>query len=537
MAGVADHLVILPVVLPLLAGVLLVLVDDRRHSFKLAISIAATVLLVATALLLLARADAGTTSTGVYRLGGWPAPFGIVLVADRLSALMVALASVLALTSIVSSVARWHRAGQHFHSLFQFLLMGLNGAFLTGDLFNLFVFFEVLLAASYGLLLHGSGPARVKAGLHYIAVNLATSSLFLIGVSLIYGVTGTLNMADLAVRIPLVPAESRMLLEAGAAILGVAFLVKAGMWPLSFWLPTTYAAASPPVAAMFAIMSKVGVYVILRLSLLLFGEGAGPSAHLGDEWLLYGGMATIGFGTIGVLSAQGMARMAGFSALISAGTLLAMIGYENAGVTAGALYYLVSSTLALSCFFLVVELVERGRGGEADVLAVTLEAFGGDEETVHDKEIGVPTPMALAILGIAFACCALLLTGMPPFSGFLGKVAMIGAVLNPEGLGTQGAVPAATWVLVALVVVSGFAAMIAMLRAGINALWVTFDDAVVPSVRVVEMVPIIALIGLCAMLTVLAGPAMSFMEAAARHLHLPGDYARQVLDADGPAVP
>src|SRR5690606_15909612 len=181
---------------------------------------------------------------------------------DKLSALMLALTAVLALPVLIFSFARWHSAGSHFHSLYQFLLVGLNGAFLTGDLFNLFVFFEVLLAASYGLVLYGSGPLRVKAGLHYIAVNLAASSLFLIGVSLIYGVTGTLNMADLALRIPLVPVEDRMLLEAGAAILGIAFLVKAGMWPRSFWLPTAYMAAAAPVAAIFAILSTVGGYIV-----------------------------------------------------------------------------------------------------------------------------------------------------------------------------------------------------------------------------------------------------------------------------------
>jgi multicomponent K+:H+ antiporter subunit D len=143
--------------------------------------------------------------------------------------------------------------------------MGLYGAFLTADLFNLFVFFEVLLAASYGLLLHGSGRARVRRGLHYIAINLFASSLFLIGAAMIYGVTGTLNMADLALKIPLVPEADRGLLHAGAAILAMAFLAKAGMWPLNFWLVPAYSSASAPVAAMFAIMTKVGVYTVLRL--------------------------------------------------------------------------------------------------------------------------------------------------------------------------------------------------------------------------------------------------------------------------------
>ena len=287
----AEHLMIVPLVLPLVAGALMLLLSERRRTLKAGISVVATLALVDVALALLKMADApaaGASSAivGVYRLGGWPAPFGIVLVLDRLSALMVLLTSILAMASVVFSLARWQRAGAHFHSLFQFLLMGLNGAFLTGDLFNLFVFFELLLAASYGLALHGSGVARVKAGLHYIAINLAASLLFLIGVSLIYAVAGTLNMADLALRIAAVASEDRMLLEAGAAILGTAFLLKAGMWPLCFWLPSTYAAASPPVAAMFAIMTKVGAYIVLRLWLLLFGEGAGASAQFGGEWLL-----------------------------------------------------------------------------------------------------------------------------------------------------------------------------------------------------------------------------------------------------------
>ncbi len=350
-----------------------------------ATNVAATFALVCIAIALLRMSDASPAGISeVYRLGDWPAPFGIVLVLDRLSALMLLLTSILALAAVVFSLARWHRAGAHFHSLFQFLLMGLNGAFLTGDLFNLFVFFELLLAASYGLVLHGSGLARVKAGLHYIVVNLVASLLFLIGVSLIYGVTGTLNMADLAARIPTIAAENRGLLEAGAGVLGVAFLLKAGMWPLCFWLPTTYAAASPPVASIFAIMTKVGAYIVLRLSLLLFGDQAGASAGFGDTWLLFGGIATIVFGAIGTLAAQDMARLAAFSVLVSSGTVLAATGMAQVGVTGGALFYLVSSTLGISAFFLLVELVERGREPGADMIAVTREAFGEDDDAEEE---------------------------------------------------------------------------------------------------------------------------------------------------------
>src|SRR6185312_5265156 len=300
-----------------------------NRSLRAAINVVSTLILLGVAVALLRFADTPTAnasgSVGVYLLGNWSAPFGIVLVADRLSALMLVLTSILALAALVFSIARWHRAGVHFHVLVQFLLMGLNGAFLTGDLFNLFVFFEVFLAASYGLVLHGSGAPRVKAGLHYIAVNLAASSLFLIGVSLIYGATGTLNMADLAARIPAVPDSERMMLEAGAAVLGIAFLVKAGMWPLCFWLPSAYSVVTPPVAAMFSIMTKVGVYVILRLWLLLFGAEAGASAHFGHAWLLVGGIATVAFASISLLASQDLQRQAAFSVIVSSGTLLAVI--------------------------------------------------------------------------------------------------------------------------------------------------------------------------------------------------------------------
>ena len=227
-----EHLPIVPIVLPLATAVLMLLLDERRRSLKAAINLVSTLTLLGVAIALLRSANAPTSNgsggAGVYLLGNWPAPFGIVLVVDRLSALMLVLTGILASATLLFSIARWHRAGAYFHPLFQLLLMGLNGAFLTGDLFNLFVFFELLLAASYGLVLHGSGVLRIKAGLHYIAINLAASLLFLIGVSLIYGTTGTLNMADLAARLPTIADGDRILLEAGAALFGVALLVKAG---------------------------------------------------------------------------------------------------------------------------------------------------------------------------------------------------------------------------------------------------------------------------------------------------------------------
>ena len=479
------------------------------------------------AITLFRLANAESDFEGVYLLGNWPAPFGIVLVADRLSALMLVLASVLAIPTLVFSLARWHAAGPHFHTLFQLLLMGLNGAFLTGDLFNLFVFFEVMLAASYGLLMHGGGSMRVKAGLHYIAVNLVAALFFLIGVSTIYGSAGTLNMADLALRIGELDPEQRMLLEAGASVLGVAFLIKAGMWPLNFWLPGAYSAATAPVAGIFAIMSKVGVYVILRLSLLVFGEG--ESAGHGLQILLYGGMATILFGTIGVLASQALGRLASYSVLVSSGTLLAVLGLGNGEVTAGALFYLVSSTLTISAFFMLIELVERGQDAGASVLAVTMEAYGDVDEEEPETEIGVTMPATIAVLGMCFAAIGILLSGLPPLSGFVAKFVMLSGMIG-AGVPSGGAIPAAVWWIVALMILSGLAALISMTRAGIRTFWASMEGTV-PRVLVMEMAPVLVLLALTLMLAVKAGPAMAYMEETVRELQRPATYIEAVSDA------
>ncbi|WP_296097752.1 monovalent cation/H+ antiporter subunit D [uncultured Agrobacterium sp.] len=532
-----SHIVIAPILVPLITGAILLFIDERKRKTKAAISFISTLVLLAVSIGLFIEVNstvnteiAAIISTGVYLLGNWPAPFGIVLVADRLSGLMVLLVSLLAIPSLVYSLAKWHKSGAHFHSLFHLMLMGVNGAFLTGDLFNLFVFFEVMLAASYGLLLHGSGQLRVKAGLHYVAINLVAALFFLIGVSLIYGVTGTLNMGDLAQRIAGLNPDQRMLLETGAAVLGIAFLVKAGMWPLNFWLPSAYGAASAPIGGIFAIMSKVGIYVIARLSFLLFGQTAGDSAGFGHDALLIGGIATIVFGTIGVLASQALGRLAGFSVLVSSGTLLAAMGTGNPMVAAGALYYLVSSTLTISAFFMLIELVERGQDAGANVLAVTMEAYGDGDDDDEEDEVGVTMPGTMAVLGTCFAACGILLAGLPPLSGFIAKFSMLSAILNPQGLSADNTVSTLSWWLVFLIVFSGLAALISMTRAGIRTFWGSLEGTV-PRVFVIEIAPVMLLLAMTLAMTVQAGPIMRYMQETARILDLPESYIQGVMTA------
>ncbi|HYD74175.1 MAG TPA: monovalent cation/H+ antiporter subunit D, partial [Candidatus Binatia bacterium] len=398
MNGLAAHLVVAPVILPLGAAALVMMIEQRP--VRVALSFAAVVALALISAALVIFVSAPGAGAHAYELGDWPAPFGIVLVLDRLSAMMVALASMLALAALVFSLARWDRAGPRFHALFLLLLAGLNGAFLTGDLFNLFVFFEVLLAASYGLVLHGSGAPRVKAGLHYIAINLGASALFLLGVSVIYGITGTLNMADLAERIPQIAGDERTIFELGCAILGVAFLIKAGAWPLGFWLPPTYSASSAPAAALFAIMTKVGVYAILRATFLYFGPDAGGSEGFASPLLLVGGALTIAMSAIGMLAARTFSRIAGFSILISSGAVLAVVGVGGERALSGALYYMISSTFAAAAFFLLIELLNRARGTTAPAAppAVFEDEYRDPyEDGPPSDEVGVIIPVAIAL--------------------------------------------------------------------------------------------------------------------------------------------
>jgi multicomponent K+:H+ antiporter subunit D len=526
--GWADHLIIAPIILPMLTGAGMILAGDGRRGVTVALGLASTLSLLALSVALLSVAD--TTGVRIYRLGDWPALFGIVLVLDRLSAMMLALSSALGLASFVFSLGRRHAPGALFHPLLQLQFMGLNGAFLAGDLFNLFVFFEVMLAASYGMALHGSGRARVLAGLHYVVINLLASLLFLIGVSVVYGIAGTLNMADLATRMGEVAVEDRALLEAGLAVMGIAFLVKAAMWPLGFWLPGTYAAATAPAAAILSILSKVGIYAVLRLWSLLFSEDSGDSAGFGGTALLIGGLLTIAYGSAAILGAQSLRRLAGASVMVSSGTLLATIGTGHSAVTGGALLYLASSVLAIAAFFLLIELVERGREAGADVLAVTREAFGtGDSEPVEAHEVGVAIPGTLALLGLSFIACALLLAGLPPLSGFLAKFAILAPLLGPP----DAVVSVTSWVLMAALILSGLATVVAMLRAGIEAFW-TSPASTAARVGLAEIVPIGLLLALCAALTVAAGPAVDYMRATAEALHAPSGYVRSVLTPPAP---
>jgi multicomponent K+:H+ antiporter subunit D len=442
-----SHWIVLPVVLPLFAAALSLLLERARPAWVAPLSLLSALASLALALRLLLQADDGAVQP--YLLGNWPAPFGIALALDRLSALMLLLSALVALAALVYALAGDAGRGPHFHTLFQFQLMGLNGAFLTADLFNLFVFFEVLLAASYGLLLHGDGAgrrARLRAALHYVTFNLAGSALFLVAAALLYGLAGTLNLADLAQRLPRLGAESAALAQAAALLLLVVFAVKAALLPLYFWLPQTYGAATAPVAASFAIMTKVGVYAILRTTTLLFGADGGAVARVATPALPILALATLVLAAVGALAATRLRSLVAYLVVGSAGTLLLAVGLATPASVAAGLFYLVGSTLAAAAWFLLADRIGAARGGSDVLRPIALRA-------------------GWAPLGVAFVVAAVAMAGLPPLAGFVGKLLLLRSALDT---------PLAAWVFAA-VLGSSLALLVALARAGSVLFWAGQD--------------------------------------------------------------
>lgn len=443
-----EHTPIFSILIPAFTAFLLVLLgnpgagalaQDWRQPWRRGISYVSSILGLATAVLYLIFASTGQIHT--YQLGEWSAPFGIVLVLDQLSALMLVLTYALATPLLWFASHDWDTRGRYFHAMFHFLLMGLCGAFLTGDLFNLFVFFEILLMASYVLLLHGQGKARFQLGIHYVTINLVASALFLIGLGIIYGSVGSLNMADVARLIPQLEPDMHKLAVAGGLLLFVVFGIKAAMLPVGFWLPKTYAVATTPVAAIFTIMTKVGIYAILRINGTVFNDEL--SQHILTSWLLPIGLITSIYGVIGAMGAERLRRFIGFMILSSIGTILIAISLWNTLAWAAALYYLVHSTIIAAAFYLLSGWITSQRGELKDHFKIA------------------PQMKQHKVLSVIFFFIALMMAGLPPFSGFLGKVFILQASAHSPYQG----------VIIASILIVSLLSILAFTRIGFILFW------------------------------------------------------------------
>ena len=531
-SSLAPVLTPLPVLVPMLAAAT-TLFAGRKPRLQRAITVLAlsVVLMVSATLLRLADRD----GTIALQVGGWGptepgmGPLGITLVVDRLSALMLVVSSIVLLAVVIYAIGQGIRDGDErqpvsiFLPTYLVLSAGVFMAFLAGDLFNLFVGFEVLLSASFVLLTIGASRERVRAGITYVMVSMVSSMVFLFGIALVYAATGTLNLAELSLRLESVPDGTRTALF---AVLLVAFGIKAAVFPLSAWLPDSYPTAPAPVTAVFAgLLTKVGVYAIIRAHSLLF-----PGGRM-DKVLLVAGLLTMVVGILGAVAQSDIKRLLSF-------TLVSHIGYMVFGIAlsselgmSGAIYYVAHHILVQTTLFLVVGLIERQAGASA------LERLGG---------LAAASPL----LAFVFVVPALNLGGIPPFSGFIGKVALL------EAGARDGSVLA--WTLVAGGVITSLLTLYVVTRVWTKAFWRSREDAPeghlsasAPSALVDNteesmdiqladrddvgrmpvgmLMPTAALITVGLALTVLAGPIFAYSERAANEVLDRGQYITAVL--------
>ncbi len=430
-------------------------------------------------------AVAARGETLVHGFGNWAPPFGIVFVADRLACLFVFLLSMLLFFTVATLRPGAHGEGAvaRLLPIIFLLAFGLNGAFLTGDLFNLFVMFEVVLLASYLALQVPGGDRSLRAAFPNIAINLVASLLFFVGVGLIYGMCGTVNLADISGSIGAAPPALRL---AALTMLALAFGIKAGLVPFLYWLPATYPALSGPVAALFAgMMTKLGVYALLRTAPLLMQETALPKV------LVWAGATSALLAVLAALSEYELRRLLGFHITSQVGYMVLGLGLMTRAAIAGAVFYLVHHVLVKTALFFVADELER-RSGTRDLRRMTAGAGG-------------------ALLAAAFVISGFSLAGLPPFSGFFAKLGLL-----------RGVFEAQSWVVLAVLLVASLYTLASMLKIWRFAFRASLPAEDSASAGWPSLAPLLGLVAISATLALVAGPVFTYAQAT----------AAQVLDLD-----
>jgi multicomponent Na+:H+ antiporter subunit D len=489
-----NNLAVFPILVPLVIAIIQLFLA-RNSMVQRVLSVLSSVL-VLTAVVFLYQ-EVRTEGIFVYRMSNWPAPFGIMIVADLLACFMVFLSGLASLAMSVYAlvdISKEREAFFHF-PLFQFLLMGINGAFLTGDIFNLFVMYEIMLMASYVLLSHGSEARQLRGSLHYVLINLLGSTFFLFGVGLLYGVVGTLNMADIALQVQQADPETRSLLYAIAMIFFVVFGVKTALVPLFFWMPDAY--PQPPVAtaAMFAaIMTKVGVYSIIRTFTLMFP---------GDEFTLTVikviAAASMLIGVFGAIAQTNFRRLLSFHSVSQVGFMVLGLGFFSPMAIAGSIYFVMHHNMIKSSLFLCSGIAER-LTGKRDI-----KKMGGIIE-------------AHPFYSSLFLIAAFSLAGLPPFSGFFAKLILLYAGFELKEY----------WYIAAMLVGS-FLTLFSMVKIWQMAYWGEREKSF-EKVSVGSFVwGIIILVGMSMVLAVFVQPVYDLVLEASNQLLDPSQYINAVL--------
>jgi multicomponent Na+:H+ antiporter subunit D len=440
-----NSLVPLLVALPLI-GAAVNLIANRRRRVQVTVSIVTLSLVLIVAATLLVAVDVGGSPIAVS-VGGWPIPFGIVLYVDRLAALLVVVSSVVLLAVLLFSVGQGAADGDDdtpvsiFHPSYLILAAGIFNAFIAGDLFNLYVGFEILLVASYVLITLGSTESRIRTGVVYIVVSLVSSILFLASIAMIYAALGTVNMAQIAQRMTELPQETQLVLH---VMLLLAFSIKAAIFPLSFWLPDSYPTAPAPVTAVFAgLLTKVGVYAMIRTETQLFRDNDV------NTLLLVVALATMIVGVLGALAQAELKRILSFTLVSHVGYMVFGLAIATPAAIGATIYYMVHHIVVQTTLFLAVGLVER-RAGSTSILKV--------------KGLMRAAPF----IALLYFIPAVNLGGLPPFSGFIGKFALFDAAAK---VGTP-----LMMVLIVGGIVTSLLTLYALMRAWNLAFWREEED-------------------------------------------------------------
>ncbi|MEM9853607.1 MAG: Na+/H+ antiporter subunit D [Pseudomonadota bacterium] len=488
-----------PLVLPFLTAVASFLM---RHSPSGRwVSVGGNVLLLIASILLIAQVLQNGVLAG--QMGGWPAPFGITLVADRLSAVMVVITAITALAVSVYALTDINERKEYlgYHALFNVLIGGVTGAFITGDLFNLYVWFEVMLISSFGLLVLGGKKEQIDGGVKYVTLNLVSTILFLSGIGLLYGMTGTLNLADLAVTVPLI--ENQGLVTVVAMMFMVAFGVKAAVFPLFFWLPASYHTPAFSVSAVFAgLLTKVGVYALIRMFTLVFDGDIGFTHTI----LLWVAGLTMLTGVLGAAAQNDIRKILSFHIVSQIGYMIMGLALYTPLAIAGAVFYLVHHIVVKANLFLIAGVAERLTG------STDLGRIGGLYKSAP-------------LLAVLFFVPAFSLAGFPPLSGFWAKYVLVAAALEIEG-----------WIIAAVALLVGLLTIYSMTKIWAEAFWKAHPDSVEPSLSKLSRVekwhlllPIAGLAALTLVIGFFPEPFISFAEDAAGELLDPTAYLEAVL--------
>ncbi|GAA2532728.1 Na+/H+ antiporter subunit D [Pilimelia columellifera] len=489
-------LVPLPVVVPLLGAAMTLMMSRAPRVQRLVSMTVLGLTLAVSGALLVTTAVKGPL---VVAVGAWPAPLGIVLVADQLAALMLVVSTTMTLCVLIYSIGQGLADGASqapvsvFHPTYLILTAGVTNAFLSGDLFNLYVGFEILLAASYVLLTLGGTENRIRAGTTYVVVSLLSSVVFLIAIGLVYSATGTLNLAQLVERLDMLPQGLRLTLQ---GMLLLAFGIKAAVFPLSAWLPDSYPTAIAPVTAVFAgLLTKIGVYAIIRTETLLFPGGRVATI------LMVVALFTLLVGILGAVAQSDIKRLLSFTLISHIGYMVFGVGLGSVAGLSGAIFYVVHHIMIQTTLFLVVGLIERYGG------STSLNRLGG-------------LARLAPLLAVLFFVPALNLAGIPPFSGFLGKVALLEAGVVDGGL--------IAWTMVAGGAITSLLTLYATAKVWNLAFWrappprmpgaASDAGASTPVLPVMMMAPTLVLVVVGVGLTLVAGPLFDFSADAATDL-------------------